>query len=236
MLKIIKILIIIKIMKPILLINFKTYEEGTWEKALKIAKAAEKLANEDVEIVLAVQPVDIGKISGNIRIPVFSQHVDPIVYGSHTGWILPESVKSAGAAGTLLNHSERQISFERLKESVDRCKEIGLRTVVCAATPEKVKEVASLKPDYIAIEPPELIGGDISVSKAKPEIITESIEKSEPFGIPVLCGAGVKNREDVSKAKELGAKGILVASGVVKAGDPEEAIRDLLEGFKQKLQ
>jgi triosephosphate isomerase len=219
-------------MKPILLINFKTYEEGTWGKALKLAKASEELANEDVEIVLAVQPVDVGKISENVRIPVFSQHVDPIVYGSNTGWILPESVKSAGATGTLLNHSERQIDFERLKKSVGRCKEIGLRIVICADTPGKVKEVASLKPDYIAIEPPELIGGDISVSKAKPEIITESIEKANPFGIPVLCGAGVKNREDVNKAKELGAKGILVASGVVKAENPEEAIRDLLEGFK----
>ncbi len=173
-------------MKPILLINLKTYEEGTAENALRIAKAAERLAN-DVEIVLAVQPVDIRTISENVGIPIFSQHVDPIKYGSNTGWILPESVKKAGATGTLLNHSERRIDLEKIKQSIARCKEIGLRTVVCADTPEKAKEVASLKPDYIAIEPPELIGGDISVSKAKPEVITQSIENVSPFGVFLSC-------------------------------------------------
>lgn len=218
-------------MKPILLINLKTYEQGTAENALKIAKSSDSLANSEVEIILAVQPVDIRKISENVRIPVFSQHVDPIKYGSNTGCILPESVKSAGATGTLLNHSERQTDLETIRKSIARCRELGLRIVVCAGTPDKAKEVASLKPDYIAIEPPELIGGDISVSKAKPEVITQSIEKVKPFGIPVLCGAGVKDKEDVKKAMELGAKGILVASGVVKSENPEEAIRDLLEGF-----
>ena len=219
-------------MKPILLINLKTYEQGTGENALRIAKASDSLANNEVEIILAVQPVDIRKISENVRIPVFSQHVDPIKYGSNTGWILPESVKSAGATGTLLNHSERQTDLETIRRSLARCRELGLRIVVCAGTPDKAKEVASLKPDYIAIEPPELIGGDISVSKAKPEVITQSIEKVNSVeSIPVLCGAGVKDKEDVKKAMELGAKGILVASGVVKSENPEEAIRDLLEGF-----
>ncbi len=219
-------------MKPILLINLKTYEQGTAENALRIAKASDSLANNEVEIILAVQPVDIKMISKEIRIPVFSQHVDPIKYGSNTGWILPESVKSAGATGTLLNHSERQTDLETIRRSLARCRELGLRIVVCAGTPDKAKEVASLKPDYIAIEPPELIGGDISVSKAKPEVITQSIEKVNSVeNIPVLCGAGVKDKEDVKKAMELGAKGILVASGVVKSENPEEAIRDLLEGF-----
>ncbi|MEE9323815.1 MAG: triose-phosphate isomerase [Candidatus Aenigmarchaeota archaeon] len=219
-------------MKPILLINLKTYEEGTGENALDIAKAADSLAGNDVEIVIAVQPADIRKISDSVKIPVFSQHVDPIVYGSNTGWTLPESVKTAGATGTLLNHSERQTDLETIRKSLARCKDIGLRTVVCAGTPEKAKEVASLKPDYIAIEPPELIGGDISVSKAKPEVITQSIEKVNSVeNIPVLCGAGVKDKEDVKKAIELGAKGILVASGVAKSENPEEAIKDLLKGF-----
>jgi triosephosphate isomerase len=218
-------------MRPILLINLKTYEQGTGVKALELANAADSLRNDDVEIILAVQPSDILMIAKEVSIPVFSQHVDPIVYGSSTGWILPESVKSAGALGTLLNHSERRTDLETIRKSLARCREIGLRTVVCADTPGKAREIASLKPDYIAIEPPELIGGDISVSKAKPEVITESVEKVKPFGIPVLCGAGVKNGEDVKKAMELGANGILVASGVVKAESPEEAIRDLLGGF-----
>lgn len=221
-------------MKPVLLINLKTYEEGTGEKALKIAKAAASLArNSGVEIILAVQPADIRLISENVRIPVFAQHVDPARYGSSTGWILPESVKFAGAGGTLLNHSEKRIDIETVRKSLARCREAGLRTVVCCETPEKAREVASFKPDYIAIEPPELIGGDISVSKAKPEVITQSVKNvNSVASIPVLCGAGVKDGVDVRKAMSLGAKGILVASGVVKSGNPEEAIKDLLEGFR----
>ena len=217
-------------MKPVLLINLKTYEEGTGSKAMEIAKIADSFGSE-VEIILAVQPADIRMISENVSIPVFSQHVDPVEYGSHTGWILPESVKQAGAVGTLLNHSERRMDFETLERAMKRCRDVGLRTVVCAETPDKVKKFAAMKPDFIAIEPPELIGGDVSVSRAKPHVITESVEKARPFGVPVLCGAGVKNQDDVRRAKELGAKGILVASGVVKAGNPREAIEDLLRGF-----
>jgi len=219
-------------MKPILLINLKTYEEGTGAKAFAIAKAADALAIRSVEIILAVQPADIRAVSESVRIPVFAQHIDPVKYGSSTGWILPEAVKSAGASGTLLNHSEKRMDFETVKKAVARCKEIGLRTVVCAETPEKAKEFASLKPDYIAIEPPELIGGDTSVSRAKPDVIAKSVEMVNAVAkIPVLCGAGVKDGADVKKAIALGAKGILVASGVVKAANPKQAIKELLRGF-----
>ena len=50
-------------------------------------------------------------------------------------------------------------------------------------------------------------------------------------GIPVLCGAGVKTRADVEKAMELGAAGILLASGVVKAEDPGAVLTELVRGL-----
>jgi len=215
-------------MKGVMVINLKTYEEGSGINALRLAKIADSLGT-GVDIILAVQPTDLKTIAESVGIRVFSQHVDPIAYGANTGWILPEAVKAAGAKGTLLNHSERRIDIETLGRSIKRCREIGLNTVACADTPETAERIARLKPDYIAIEPPELIGGEISVSKARPEVITESLEMVGD--IPLLCGAGIKNGEDVRKAKELGAKGILVASGVVKSKNPEERIRDLFEGF-----
>jgi triosephosphate isomerase len=46
--------------------------------------------------------------------------------------------------------------------------------------------------------------------------------------VPVLCGAGVKTGKDVRRALELGAKGVLLASGVVKAKDPRKALQDLV--------
>ena len=215
---------------PLLLINFKTYEEGTGERGLKMAKIIDKVAQEKgANIAVAVQIAEIHRLSSEVGIPVYSQHMDGIHYGSNTGWILPETIKSAGAIGTLLNHSEHQIKPDSLREAIDRAKEIRLKTVVCANTPEVAKSVVKFSPDYIAVEPPELIGGTVSVSKAKPEVITNSLKNVGK--IPLLVGAGVKSREDVKKAIQLGASGVLVASGVMKALNPEKVVKELAEGL-----
>jgi triosephosphate isomerase len=46
--------------------------------------------------------------------------------------------------------------------------------------------------------------------------------------IPVLCGAGISTGEDVESARDLGASGVLLASGVAKAAEPESVLRDLV--------
>ena len=51
------------------------------------------------------------KVAEAVEIPVFAQHIDPIKPGNSTGHILAESVKEAGAVGTLINHSERQLKL-----------------------------------------------------------------------------------------------------------------------------
>ncbi len=221
-------------MKPMLLINFKTYEQGTGKEALDLAKVADEVAGkEDASIVLSVQPTDLERISGAISIPVYAQHMDPVTPGSHTGWILPEAVKEAGAKGTLINHSEHNIDKEKIEANVKKCRELGIVSVCCAATPEIAKEVAAFGPDFVAIEPPELIGGTVSVSTAKPEIISDTVEavKSVNPEVKVLCGAGVNSSGDVKKAIELGAVGVLVASAIVKSETPEKVILDLISGF-----
>jgi triosephosphate isomerase len=84
--------------------------------------------------------------------------------------------------------------------------------------------------DFVAVEPPELIGGDISVSTANPELISDAVATIGAG--KVLVGAGIKNAEDVRIALKLGAVGVLVASGVVKAADPVAALEDLCKGMK----
>jgi len=221
-------------MKPMLLINFKTYARGTGKKALSLAKIADSVAKKTKAIIiLSVQPTDLEKVSASISIPVYAQHMDAITPGSHTGWILPEAVKGAGAKGTLINHSEHNIEKKIISENVKKCKEMGIVSVCCAATPKIAKELAAFGPDFIAIEPPELIGGDVSVAKARPEIISDTVKtvkKANP-NVKVLCGAGVNSREDVSKALKLGAEGVLVASAIVKSEKPEKVIKDLISGF-----
>lgn len=188
-----------------------------------------------ISIAIAPQTIDLAAVTVSSETPVFSQHMDPINYGRNTGYVLPDAVAEAGAYGTLLNHSEHQIPLEQIEESIKRAKEVDLVTVVCADTVDTAKRIALLGPDAIAIEPPELIGSGISVSSAQPEIVSGSVTavKSINPDVKVLCGAGITNGEDASAALDLGAKGILVASGVVKADDPYKALLELARAMQR---
>ncbi len=218
-----------KVTYPLIIINYKTYLESLGNRGLALAKIVEKISAEyGICVAVAPQFVDILRITREVSIPVFSQHIDPEGAGSHTGHVTPESVKEAGACGTLLNHSERRLRADIIEDSIIRSRGLGLLTCLCANTAQIGKALSVLNPDMVAIEPPELIGSGISVSKAKPEIVKSSVEmiKSISPGVHVLCGAGITNGVDVSKAIELGSEGVLVASGVVKAKDPESVLRE----------
>jgi triosephosphate isomerase (TIM) len=211
--------------------NFKTYESATGEAAVRLAKIHEEVARETgADIQVAVQAVDLAIVSAAVSIPVHAQHIDAVGFGGYTGHILPESVKQAGAAGTLLNHSERRLTREVLAASIKRAKELGLKTIVCAKDPEEGASFLEFDPDLIAVEPPELIGGDISVSTAQPDIIKNAAKLIGSDKL--LVGAGVKNGKDVRIAIELGARGVLLASGVTKAKDPKAVLMDLVSGLK----
>ena len=113
--------------KPLLLINFKAYEEAIGERGIKLAKVIEKVAGQaGANVAIAVQIAEIGKFASSVGIPVYSQHVDGVQFGAFTGWILPETVRSVGAVGTLLNHTEHQVNMDSLRESISRSKECSL--------------------------------------------------------------------------------------------------------------
>ena len=217
--------------EPIIIVNFKTYLESTGKKAIKLAKQAEK-ASEETGIQIAVVPqfVDIGLISKVIEIPVLSQHIDAITPGSHTGHILAASIKEAGAIGTLINHSEKQLKLSEIDKIITTTKIENLISCVCVNNPNVSKAISALNPDIISIEPPELIGTGVAVSKAKPEIVTNTINLVRQI---VLCGAGISKPEDVSVAITLGTKGILVASAIVKAKNPFELLCKFAEAIKK---
>jgi triosephosphate isomerase (TIM) len=215
-----------------IIVNFKTYLESTGQKAVALAKQAEKASKETGAcIVVAPQAADLQKIAESVEIPVFAQHIDPIKPGSSTGHILAEAVKEAGAMGTLLNHSERQLRLIDIDATIALCREKGLISCVCANNPAVSAAVAALKPDITSMEPPELIGSGISVSKSKPEAITDTVQlvkKIDPE-MTILCGAGISTADDVSIALKLGTQGVLVASGIVKAKDPYSVLRAFAE-------
>ncbi|MDI6904628.1 MAG: triose-phosphate isomerase [Candidatus Bathyarchaeia archaeon] len=224
-----------KLQTPLIIVNFKTYLEATGDKALKLAKKAEKVSLETfVSIGIAPQFTDIATIAKAVSIPVFAQHIDPIQPGSHTGHVLAEAVKETGATGTLINHSERQLKLSDIEEIIKITRKKNMVSVVCANNPAISAAVAALKPDILAIEPPELIGTGIPVSKAKPEVVTNTIRLVREINpkVVILCGAGISHREDVAVALKLGTQGVLVASGVVKAKDPYTVLREFAEATK----
>jgi len=219
---------------PIIIVNLKTYEQGYGADGFELCKIMEEISIEhNVNLAAAVSAIDLVDYADNLKIPIFAQHVDGVNYGSNTGSILPEAVRYSGAVGTLVNHAECQMSWEEIEKTINRCKELDLTTVLCTADIASSEKGSNLNPDMIAVEPPELIGGDISVSTAKPEIISDTVEvvKKINSNISVLCGAGVKNQEDVSKAISLGSEGILLASGVVKSSEPRKVLLDLIKGL-----
>ncbi len=226
-----------KFQTPMIIVNFKTYSEATGRKAVELAKKAEKASNESgVFIGVAPQFADLAAVAKAVGIPVFAQHIDPIKPGSYTGHVLAESIKEAGAVGTLINHSERQLKLSDISELIDIARENGLISVVCANNPNISAAVATLKPDIIAIEPPELIGTGIPVSKAKPEVVTDTIKlvrKINPT-VTILCGAGISRGDDVAVALRLGTQGVLVASGIVKAKDQYRVLREFAKATKQQ--
>jgi len=207
-------------MKPIVVVNFKTYKQGS--SAINLAKAIQKVSK---DIIIGVQASDILEISKATRLKVFSQHVDYFVPGRNTGYIIPEAVKRDRAAGTFLNHSEHKLSYETLKKTISRCKKIGLKTLVFANNLKEAEKIQKLKPDYIAIEPPELVAGKKSVSKAKPELIKDIKRKIK---MKFLVGAGIHTKEDVEIAMKLGASGIAVSSAITKARNPAKKLRELI--------
>jgi triosephosphate isomerase len=222
--------------EPFLLINFKTYLEATGKRAVELSRKIEQVAgNNDVQAGVAPQFCDIEQVATHVQIPVFAQHVDPIVPGASTGHVLAEAVRAAGASGTLINHSERMLRLVDIEKSVELARSAGLSTAVCAGSTTLAAAVALIRPDMVAIEPPELIGSGRAVSKERPEVVSDSVRKIRAVNpdVTILCGAGVTAGEDVYAALKLGAQGVLVASGVVKAQKPEIVFDDLCKGVRK---
>ena len=210
-----------------IVINTKAYRNGVEEELEKLVKTCTDSTDPN-NLIFSVQPEDLLRLEDN-DVEVFAQHIDAVETGSHTGSILAEGVKEAGASGTLINHSEKRLEKEEIKARVEKADQLGMTTIVCAQSPKECRDLKELEPDYIAFEPPELIGGDTSVAEAEPEIIEEAVEASSP--VDALTGAGIHTTEDVRKSIELGCKGVLVASGVVKAENPGEEVRELVKGL-----
>ncbi|SRR5258706_14203273 len=216
-------------------VNYKTYEEGSGKNALALTKILEEVAKEtQIKIIPVVQIIDAETIIASTTLEVWVQHVDPLTYGAHTGWTLPEEVAKIGVSGVFLNHSEHKFdNFDSLYTATEKAIAANLKTLVFAGDLAELAKVSELGPTYVAYEPPEFIGSTTtSVAQAQPEIIAKAADIAREKGLPLVVGAGVHAMNDVKKSLELGAVGVAVATDIVKAVDPKKELLDLVEGFK----
>jgi triosephosphate isomerase (TIM) len=213
------------------IINFKNYAEVSGEKSIALAKTIQSVSkNHDIEIVLAPPQPCLALVIQNVRLPVICQHLDVGEFGQTTGFFIAEMAKSYGAQGSLINHSEHKLPAETVANLVQILRRLDMISIVCAQTVDEVAMLAEFSPDFIAIEPPELIGSGKAVSKENPTIITNSISAAEDHSrsTKIICGAGITDKSDVAAAIDLGAEGILVSSGVIKAQSWYDKISQLV--------
>ncbi|MBN1170497.1 triose-phosphate isomerase [Candidatus Micrarchaeota archaeon] len=213
-----------------IVLNLKTYQ-ASFEKALLFTDIAGEVASETGVRIVICPPLAYLHEAAERYSDVFSQHVDANGPGAYTGSVPAALLKTAHVKGSLVNHSEKRIS--NIGETVESLHIAGLESIVCAATAKEAVSCADYSPGGIAIEPPDLIGGSVSVSEADPNIIINSVKAVKQVNNKtiVLCGAGIGKKEDVQKAIELGAEGILIASAFVKAGDHKAFLTDLASVF-----
>lgn len=212
------------------LVNLKAYPCDPIDVATAAADVADTTG---VRVAVAPQAAHLEAVA-DTGVETWAQHVSPVEHGSHTGSTLADAAAEAGATGTLLNHSENRLKLADIDGSLDAADRTDLETIVCANNPEQIAAAAALGPDAVAVEPPELIGTGTPVSKADPDIVRDAVSAAGRVdeSVDVLCGAGISTGEDVVSAGDLGASGVLLASGVAKADDPRATLEDLVSGIE----
>lgn len=154
----------------LIVVNFKTYQEAHGVAAEELAMIMQDIET-DARMIAVVSAFDLSSVvSAAPNLEVWTQHLDPINFGSNTGWLHPETAICRGAKGTLINHAEHKVSIEHIAMLLDSVPE-DFTVCACAADIDEARALSALEPNYVAVEPPELIGGEISVTTADPDKI-----------------------------------------------------------------
>lgn len=205
---------------PIFLLNLKAYIWG--REVEEFAKAVNKIAKDiEVTFIIAPQLVDVYRVAQIVDVPVFAPTIDPIVPGRGVGKALPEAIKEAGAMGVLVNHSENQRTLREIRQCILRAHELGLKTLVCADSPESSAAVTLFGADIVLSEPPELIGTLRSVGKEMADFLVDSVKKVKEVNNRtfLLAGAGIASPEDAAQVIRLGADGLGASRIIYEAKD-----------------
>lgn len=217
-----------KIKSPIFLVNPKSYLYG--EKSLELALAADRCAERTgVTVIFTCPFTDIRMIKEQTKhIVVAAQHMDPLRPGRGMGFVLPESLKEAGADAVFLNHAEHPVTLDDLSRSIIRAHELEMDTVVLVDTAEEGAAAAMLGADVLLCEPTSLIGTGIPADIEYTLKAVEIIHKVSR-NVSILICSGISKPEDVYNVLKAGADGSGCTSGIVCAQDPVKMMNDMVD-------
>lgn len=213
--------------------NPKSFLYG--EELVELAKVADRQAKKYPELSIFVTAPfsDLKSVyEATEHVIVTAQHMDGIEPGRGMGHVLPESIYNAGARATFLNHAERSLKLNEVVSSIERAKELGIISIVCADSIEEAKALAILKPDIILCEPTELIGTGQTSDKSYIEATNNAIHEVDET-ILIMQAAGISTAEDVYNTIELGADGTGCTSGITKAQNPKQMLIDMIEAVSR---
>ncbi len=215
--------------KPVIIVNLKHYRVSSGPESERfLLKFIPFVDSYDIRIIFALHPIDI-RLAGQFpEMEFYAQHIDPVNYGPYTGQISSQVLMDLGIKGSLLNHSERRVQKDKIESTVQLAKDAGLETVLCCENYSEARDFKKLETDFVAYEPPELIGGNISVSTSNPNVIRDVVNEYSGSRSMILVGAGIKSHNDYNDSLKLGAGGVLIASGIVLSDSPLTALKSLI--------
>lgn len=203
---------------PFLIVNPKAYLGST--DTLRLAQLTNELAAQfDVDVIFTAQHVDLRLVANHTsRLAITAQHMDPLVKGRGMGHILPDSLVEAGAKGVILNHAEYPLTIQQLDATLERAREVGLATIVCADSDAQCRAIATMGPDVMICEPSANIGTGAMDAGDYIERTTRIVKDVDPE-ILVIQAAGVSCGANITRVLQQGADGSGGTSGIIKHSD-----------------
>ncbi|BEU86997.1 triose-phosphate isomerase [Selenomonas sp. TAMA-11512] len=220
---------------PFMAVNPKSYFWG--KTILELALQCDKIAEETgVTIYFTCPFTDIRMVKEATKIiQVTAQGMEALRPGRGIGHILPESLKEAGADAVFLNHAENPMTISELYRTMRRAKELDIFTIVCADSVAEAKAIAMLEPDIVLAEPTDLIGTGETADDSYIKDTVREIRAVDP-DVGIMIASGITTAEDCYRVVALGADGTGSTSGVVKADNPAQRVREMCEAVKKAHQ
>lgn len=216
-----------QVQAPFFVFNPKSYMYGS--DLIDLAKQADKLAGQLDMTIFVTGPYErLGQMAAETQnIIVTAQHMDGLDPGRGMGWVIGESLYDIGVRATFLNHAEHPMDLTEIVVALKKAKDLGIITIVCANSLDEATRLASLDPDIILCERPDLIGSGQTSDEVFIKSTSQAIKAINP-AILVMQAAGVSKPADVKRLIDLGADGTGATSAIVQAEAPAEVLEGLI--------